>query len=283
MVLERLLAKEFIHGHKYYIFFISMVFAFFSISGSYLLFRDMNPSTISVGLICLFFIVTLHDALKADSIFSRTKRNVGARTIISCYEHVAVIFFYMFMGTLVVFTAFSMLVPDFAAGHIFGSQFEHLSSETATDLFQNLNIFSITANNIAVLLVCLLTSLLFGLSTFYLFIIVWNASVFGVVFGIIAKQTAALSSYSPSFVIMIILIAALPHMILEIFAYLLAGIVGEGFSEYFLMNKKDKDKYFDVIVLNSLSIFTSMLLLFAAALIEIGFAPFIIDLFLPAI
>ncbi|MFH1212212.1 MAG: stage II sporulation protein M [Candidatus Woesearchaeota archaeon] len=170
----------------------------------------------------------------------------------------------------------SIILPNFAPATIFNSQSSFVVSDSAKHIFISADPNSLFMNNLAVLVACFVTSLLFGIGTIFLFIVVWNASVVGVVFGVLSKETATAIGVPPLFIFIIVLAASLPHIIFEISAYLLSGILGEHISDSMLHKihiKAPLNFFF-------LSMIAAVLLLFLAALLETVFPNFFIGLVL---
>ena len=84
------------------------------------------------------------------------------------------------------------------------------------------------------MLLVLITALIFGDGG--IFLIVWNASVWGTIFGNMAKTAAISVGNNPFIYFILILLSVFPHMILEVISYFVAASVG-GISSYTLVRK----------------------------------------------
>lgn len=281
MVFEKFYTAEFLQKNKFYIFIIALAYSVFGIAGSLLLFHNFNPSTTSLALISLILLIVLKDVLKiSNPLRLYSKKETMRQEIFKEYKYQLSIFAYLFAGIVVCFSIFSLALPVRSSSFVFAEQYNLLGVSSADQLYAHGSFSSIFLNNLMVLVVCLVTSFLFSIGTIYLFIVIWNASVIGVVFGIVAKQTALAGTYSPILVLILILIAALPHIIVEIASYLLAGITGENLSNYLFFNETKKRHHFSIIQASIITILLSIFLLVIGSLIEISFAPYVIKLFL---
>ncbi len=120
----------------------------------------------------------------------------------------------------------------------------------------------IITNNLWVFFLTFLISFLF--SAGMVFVLVWNASVLGV---FIAKASTGISDMH------ILMLSYLPHGIMEIAAYILAGISGAllsyQFSYYFSTKEYKKETFFRVVKDSLILVAGGLLCLFVAGLIEI--------------
>ena len=184
----------------------------------------------------------------------------------------------MFIGILITFAFFSIFMPSITADQLFSNQEDLIYTVSAKEIFEFGSFNSIFSNNVKVLLVCIISSFLFGIGTIFLFIIIWNASVIGVVFGLAAKHSAI--NQNPFMYFLLILLAALPHIILEISAYFFGGVVGDKFS-YILSEKKILSKTNQAIILGAMIfLIIAFIVLVLAAIVEAIITPNLINLFL---
>ena len=265
MVLERMYSTGYLRKNKWVIMLIAVAYSIFGIGGATLLFRELNPSTVSLALLTLILLATLKDVINAELQDAQGKFPAGALAI----------FGYLFVGVMLSFAVWSMLLPDETVPFMFQSQENLIKADDARILFLGQDIPSLILNNLSVLAICLIISFLFGISSFFLFIIVWNASAIGVVFGVVAGKTGLIAGMNPILVFMIILVAALPHIILKIFSFFLAGIVGENASQNFFSYKTQNLR---VILVNAGLLVLSVLMIVTAALLEIALAPIVVNL-----
>lgn len=279
MVFENVYSQEYLNNNKHMVLILSFSYTILGISASYLLFRDFNSSLVSIGFTSLILLTVLRDILKISvkSEIAINEKKINLMNMLKQYKNDIIIFTYLFIGILLGFSIFSLGLPSEVSEKFFSSQYEFLVTNTPHDVFSHGTFESILLNNLAVLIICLITSFLFGIGTIFLFILVWNGSVIGTIFTEIAKQSAISLEHSQIIIFLVLLLAALPHMIFEIFSYLLSGIIGENLSDYLLAEKPKNSKYKKIINFTLSMISYSIIFLLIAVYIEINFPEFIIN------
>ncbi len=277
MVLEKLYTADYIHQHKPITFILGVAYAVCGISFSLFLFPQ-DPALIAIAFISLFTVVSLSDLLIYEK-----KAQLSAlplREFLKENRDIFVIFSYLFLGVLFTFAFFSIFMPSISASHLFSSQVDFVETFSARNIFSFGDFSSILSNNLKVLLVCILSSFLFGVGTLFLFIIIWNASVIGVVFGLAAKSSALAINYSPFAYFFLILLAALPHIILEVSAYFFGGIAAGKVSALTLAKDTFSKKHRGVFKGALLFLVLSFVVLVIAAIVETVLTPYLIELLL---
>ena len=84
-------------------------------------------------------------------------------------------------------------------------------------------------NNFQVLILCFTISVVAGNGS--ILFIAWNASVWGTIFGTLAKTTATQIQGSPAIIFLLIMLSVVPHMMIEILSYILAAVSGTMLSD----------------------------------------------------
>ena len=134
------------------------------------------------------------------------------------------ILLYYFFGVTMSFAIWTFLLPTEA----FTIQLDKINEIRGTGAFlQTEAVTGIFLNNLQVMLVAFIFSLVFGAGA--IFIIVWNASVLGVYIGQLSKEIWHIPLVSLSF---------LPHGIPEIAGYLSASLAGGIISAAMLRKRK---------------------------------------------
>jgi len=131
-------------------------------------------------------------------------------------------------------------------------------SATAKD-----RLFLIFANNIYVLLFTLIFSLVFGAGV--IFILAWNASVIAAAVGIFAKSSIANLPLG--------LARYMIHGIPEIGSYFLVALAGGLVSVAVIKHETGTEKFWEVLHDSLNLVIVSVIILFAAALIEVYITP----------
>jgi uncharacterized membrane protein SpoIIM required for sporulation len=274
MVLEKLYNAQYIKENKHIALVLGIAYAICGISFSVYLFPT-DPAPMAIAFISLFSVVSLSDLL----LFREKPKFTTLKGFLREHKDILLILSYLFMGILLTFAFFSIFMPSITTNQIFEDQAKLVTTLTAKNIFSYSDFNPMLLNNVKVLAICIICSILFGMGTIFLLIIIWNASVIGVVFGLAAKHSAA-TNQPPYIYFILILLAALPHIMLEILAYFLGGIVGDKIS-YLLSTKRIS---FDIsrTIFTGITIFliTSFAILILAAIVETKITPFFIELFL---
>lgn len=133
-------------------------------------------------------------------------------------------------------------------------------------------ILSIFINNFIVTIVCLLLSLVYGAGA--IIFITWNAIVWGVVIGFFAKQALVSSAgVNPFTIFLTTVLPFFPHMIMEALPYFTAAIVGGIVSKAALREELFSARFNEIVKDASIVMALSLVVLLAAAIIEIKVYP----------
>ena len=127
--------------------------------------------------------------------------------------------------------------------------------------FLSASSFALAASSFA-----LAASFIYGSGS--IFIIIWNASVWGVVFGTIARNAATHAAYSPFGYLLLSIIAVTPHLATEASAYILAAISGGIVSKAVIMEKLFSERFMKIIKDAFVIFIVASALLLVAAYIE---------------
>ena len=125
---------------------------------------------------------------------------------------------------------------------------------------------TILLNNLTVLLVIFITSLVLGDGG--LFLITWNASVWGTIFGLTAKGASIFSGKHPIYFFAVIMLIVLPHMILEAMSYFLAAISGSVISKDVILEKFASHRFMEVFGFNMYLLLFGLMFLLVGAAVE---------------
>lgn len=176
---------------------------------------------------------------------------------------------FLFLGFLLAFTFWTLVLPNNMVLEIFNSQratFSQIKSISGNSI--NLTSLSIIiSNNIKVMFFSLLFAIFYGAGA--IFILVWNASIMGYVIGDITRNNLGFSSLPYAF--LKYFIHGIPEMFSYLGAALAGGIIFLSIVKGDLIPGKIKGIVRDVVIIFSLSI----LLLIISALIESYISPLI--------
>ena len=113
---------------------------------------------------------------------------------------------------------------------------------------------------------CFIMALLTGDGA--IFLISWNASVWGTIFGITAKGAASVIGGNPLVIFGLIMLIVFPHMMIEGMSSFLAAISGSVISKDVVLEKFASDRFFEVFGFNLYLLLFALLFLLLGAGVE---------------
>ncbi len=262
MVFEQIYSVDFLKQHPWYGLLLGAGYSVFGIALAMFLFPK-DPALVAVAITSILLLPSLYnftsleESAEKNSVFSLLQIWQENKTLICLYLA-------LFFGSFFVFAFFSLVLPSLSANFLFKQQLDVLfgvGHAFSSSVFMNL-----LTNNFKVLMLCFLISLIAGNGS--IFLIIWNASVWGTIFGTIAK-TAALSIGGSSMVVFVlILLSVLPHVFLEILSYLFGVISGTVISEGLVKEKLLSRELYTVIMSNIAILIAGIVVLVIAVGVE---------------
>ena len=252
--------------HPFEMFFIGFVYSSLAIPVGLYIFYSY-ASLVIVFLTVLAAIHLVHGVMSLEEKKERVSR--GERWLLREHGKAFLFFLFLFLGFVVSFSFWSVVLPLEVSQHAFSVQSAIISdiegiTGNAYDVFQDLQ--AILKNNFKVLVISFLFSLIYGAGV--TFILAWNASVIGFAIGNLARNELGLASLPIAFS------KYLTHGLLEVMAYFGVALAG-GILSIAIMRRDIKKRFrsifFDVLVL----IMISIIMLIIAGLIEVYIAPWI--------
>lgn len=255
--------------HPFEIFVLAIIYSSLSILFSLWVFPEY-ASTAFVFLTTFSTLYLIQSAIKIEE----EKETVFKKEIWLLKEHsrLILLMLFLFLGFTVSFTAWSFFLPSDSVADLFAMQdstVEGIKAAIATGSFSYASsYFPILINNIKVMLVSLIFAIFYGAGAIY--VLVWNASVMGLVIGNLAKNSLGLISLPIAFTKFFL------HGIPEMIAYFTTALAG-GLIYVAIWKGDFKDKtkrkkiLLDVLILVGISI----AILIIAGLIEVFISPYI--------
>lgn len=278
MVLERLYSVQWIEQKARYAFIMGMSYSVMGIAAAFFLFPK-NPGMAAIAFTSLLILPSLHKLLSLEAGQAAREKVFNIWKLFQDHQDIFKIYFFMFLGILLSFAFFSLVWPPLATSRIFAEQASFILGRATGQavVYKGSMLSFLLANNLKVLVIALLASLFYG--TGAVFIITWNASVWGIIFGLIAKNSAAAAGTHPAVFFILMLIAVFPHMALEAFSYFLGAISG-GILSKAVIREKPLTRRFNQIVKDSIMMFVlAIIVLVIAVLIEVFLTGRVISLF----
>ncbi len=261
MVFERLYSAEFLHSHPWYGFLLGIGYTILGLFIALMIFPN-DPAVIAIGITALFLIPSLSDLTDSAEITSKRTpsfKNFIKETLPHTKVYVAV-----FFGIFFTFAFFAIMLPKLAAGHLFKIQLDIISGKAAT--FSLPLWWDLFSWNMQVLGLCFLLSLIAGNGA--ILFIAWNASVWGTIFGTLAKTAAVQSSANPLILFVLVIISVFPHTFLEGLSYMLSTISGTTLSDGLVKEKTMSKNMGFIFKYNLLLLLISIGVLALAMLVE---------------
>jgi len=165
-----------------------------------------------------------------------------------------------------------MVMPQMQTNTLFREQLEirfgqgFAGQAVSGGLFSSGLFFSLLSNNFLVLLACFIMALLTGDGA--IFLITWNASVWGTIFGVTAKNAALFSGQNTFYLFGLIMLVVFPHMMIEAISYFLAAISGSVISKDVILEKFASHRFLEVFGFNLYLLLFALIFLLLGAAVE---------------
>lgn len=250
-------------------FFWGFVYATLAIFVSIYLFREYS-SMVMVSFTTMVSVPLIYGAIKIEE---KKDMHISSETrLLKEHGKVLAFFMFMFLGYVVSFSFWYVVLPNTTIIHLFDAQINTLNAINAPATGNAINmgatIAKIFFNNIRVLLFCLIFAFFYGFGA--IFILTWNASVLATLIGSIIRESSGSYLIAP-----IVLLKYAIHGIPEIAAYFLAGLAG-GIISIAVIRHDFGTKQFKHVLTDSLDLtILSVLLLVVAALLEVFVSPLV--------
>ena len=218
----------------------------------------------------LFTVIATLPILLQVFYFEEKKEARTKKISLKTHRQAIPFFIYLFLGLLISFTFWYVVLPEASAAKLFSTQINTISSiNSGGNLVLSEKIYSIFFNNFKVLIAAILLSILYGAGSVFIF--AWNASVIAVAIGSVIKHAGQTSFplFAGAFLKYIV------HGIPEVTAYFLGGLAG-GILSYAIVRHEYGTKKFTHTLLDSLDLIAAaVILLVLAAVIEVFVTPMI--------
>lgn len=239
-------------------FLISLFYTFFAVVTAYLLFPS-ETGIVSVFLQSFSLLPAFNFILEKNrtDIWEKKCSSVRANTETAKY------ILALMVGAFCVYLIVALVLPKSVTEILFLKQLDG-----APKILEHMNFSAfvdIVRHNLVVLFVFLFFSMLYRSGT--VFVVVWNASVWGCVLGFIAKTVHS----GPTF-----FLCLMPHMITEASSYILASMAGLFLSKGVSKYDFSSEAFHKVLRAAFLLFVVSIALLLVSATLESLYAPFMV-------
>ncbi|MBI4139954.1 stage II sporulation protein M [Candidatus Woesearchaeota archaeon] len=261
MVVERLLPLEFLKRSHWAGFVVGWSYCLISMVIALYTFPQ-DPALVTVGLTSILLLPSLGRFSALERSIESNEGSVNLRGIFRANKDFYMTYLAIFFGMFFVFAIFAILLPSLASSKLFETQLAILTGRA----FNPGLFLQLLSNNIVVLLACFLLSLVAGNGS--IFLITWNASVWGTIFGITAKSAATALQGNPFILFILVLISVFPHVFLEISSYIVGTISGAVISDSVIDDGVKSEKFFKVLGYNLVLFAIALALLVVGGLVE---------------
>ena len=266
MALEDIMKISIINNKRFMTFFLGIVYSIVGIFSARLIFGS-NPDMMSVAFVSILLIPAVNRILKVEEEIEAREQKFSIKGLFTEHKGVFLTYIYLFFGVFIAFLGFSMFSAESTSLYLFKSQLKvaGITGQAISPEFFT----SLLANNLKVLIACLILSLIYGAGS--ILFIVWNASVWGVVFGYSIKMGAIIEGQNPFLTFLLIMIPVFPHLFTEALSYFSAAIAGGVMSKAVVTENWFSER-FNHVATDSLILFgMGVFLVIIAALLEARF------------
>ena len=263
MVFEQLYSSDFLKKRPSAGFLLGVAYTVMGLFLAVTIFKQ-DPALIAVGIIALLCIPSLY-RLSASAEMQESKTKKFKDFLKLTYPYIK-IYVFIFFGIFFTFAAFAIFLPTLAAGHLFSQQLGIVTGSGSATAFSWALFWDLFTWNLQVLFLCFILSLIAGNGA--ILFIAWNASVWGTIFGNLAKTAATAAGLNTLILFVLIIVSVFPHTFMEGLSYMIATLSGTGLSDGLVKEKVIGKKMYVIAKYNLLLLFMGISVLFVACMIE---------------
>lgn len=270
MVLEHIFPEDWLEKKGRYAFLLGAVYSIVGILIASVLFRG-DPALPAVAFTSILLLPELYKIFSIEERKESIEQKVFLRDLWRNDINIVRIYIFLFLGILLIYSFGTMLMPQMQANTLFREQLEirfgqGFAGHAFSGIFSSGLFFSLLSNNLLVLLACFIMGLLTGDGA--IFFITWNASVWGTIFGVTAKNAGLFAGKHPFYFFGVIMLIVFPHMMLEAISYFLAAISGSVISKDVILEKFASHRFLEVFGFNLYLLLLALVFLLLGAGVE---------------
>jgi uncharacterized membrane protein SpoIIM required for sporulation len=264
MVLEQILNLKTIEKKSINVFLLGIVYTFVGILCARLVFPQ-NTGIMSVAFTSILLIPSLSFMLQVEENVEIRERKFSLKLLFKDHKDIFKLYILLFLAIFIAYSLTALFWPGAGITQYFSAQTNTAGiTGSATG---GLSFSSVIANNMLVLFVCFMLSLIYGAGA--ILFLTWNASLWGIVIGFFAHEAAVASHQNLVVGFVAKILPFLPHMTTEAAAYISAAIVGGVVSKAVLREKLFTDKFHHIITDAVMLLAIGIVFVLVAALIEV--------------
>lgn len=284
MVLESVITPFTAEQKPGRMFFIGLAFCSIAIMLSLWIFKS-QASLIMVFLTAMACIPLIYNTIKMEE--EKDLEGMEETWLLREHAKALKVFIFLFLGATVAFAFWYVVLSSSTTGVLFQTQTDTINAingrmTSNVPLNVSMSFFSkIFFNNVKVLIFCILFSFIYGAGA--IFILMWNASVIGAAIGNFVRLEMIEIAHIVGFeriahyfqIVTMGLLRYSIHGIPEILAYFVGALAG-GIISIAVLNHDFGTKKFEQVLLDSADlVIISIVILFAAAILEVFVTPVI--------
>jgi uncharacterized membrane protein SpoIIM required for sporulation len=271
-MLEQLFNLKSIKGSSINIILLGVIYAFIGIFSSFMLFPHY-VSIMSLAFTTILLIPSIAYLLQKEENIIAKESRFSVRNLLRDHKDIIRLYLLLFLGIFLAFCAIGVFTSNAYVENYFDAQLR-VAGITGQAISTSSELAGILFNNLLVLFICFVLSLAYGSGS--LLFIVWNASVWGIVFGYFVRLSIALAGADPFTYFLRLFLPFLPHMITEASSYIVAAIVGGVIAKAIVREKLFSKKFYHILTDGLWLAVFGFVLIVVAAVIEV----FVFPLFL---
>ncbi len=276
MVLEHIFPEDWLERKGIYAFLLGIGYSIVGVLIASILFPG-DPALVAVAFTSMLLLPELYKIFSIEERQESLEQRVSMKSLWRDDIEIVRIYIFLFLGIMLIYSIGTILLPELQANTIFREQLEIRFGQgfsgnaiagqaTAGGIFSSGLFYVLLTNNFLVLMACFILALLAGDGA--IFLITWNASVWGTIFGLTAKTAATVAGQHPLYFFVLIMLIVFPHMILEAISYFLAAISGSVISKDVLLEQFASERFFEVFGFNLYLLLFALLFLLLGAIVE---------------
>lgn len=263
MVFEQLFAATWVYK-KQHAFILGFVYSLLGVVSARLIFPS-NVGLMSIAFTSILLIPSLAELLRIETNEELEPGPFSFRRLWNDHSDIFQVYVFLFLGIFVAYSAAMLLMPEIRAEKLFTAQLQ-AAGIRGQAVFAG-KLLSVLLNNALVFIVAFVLSLVYGAGA--VLFLVWNASVWGVVFSFFIRHAATAAGEDQVVAFWREVVPFLPHMVTEGAAYIGAAIVGGIVSKAVLREDVGSERFNRVLKDALVFLVIGLVLVMLAGIIEI--------------
>jgi uncharacterized membrane protein SpoIIM required for sporulation len=265
MVLEQIFKTKWLEKKPRHAFGLGILYSIIGIISAMIIFPK-SAAIMSVAFTSILLVSSLNQLLQTEENVEIREKKFNIKQLFKDHKDIFEIYIFLFLGIFLTFTLAALLLSFNATESLFSNQLA-VAGLTGHAINSSNQFISILTNNLIVLLACFVLSLVYGAGS--ILFITWNASVWGIIFGYIAKTSAFVTGINPVVAFGQIFLPAIPHFLAESVAYFCAAIIGGVVSKAVIREKLFSKKFHHIITDALIFGGIAIILIILAAILEV--------------